>query len=123
MNTYEKCYTVEQVQKITGLLTPQSSNVKYLYPAYLGKNLFDKEKVDNILEYRKYQKWFVQQITLFVEYLNKIELVSYEEIAKKVNISLQGIATLTFSYNKAVLILVKFRNYTYHFDRYYMEGK
>ena len=119
MNTYEKCYTVEQVQKITGLLTPQSSNVKYLYPAYLGKNLFDKEKVDNILEYRKYQKWFVQQITLFVEYLNKIELVSYEEIAKKVNVSLQGIATLTFSYNKAVLILVKFRKYTYGFDEYY----
>ena len=112
-------YTVEQVQKITGLVKPESINNKLLHPAYLGRGYFDKEKLDFILDYEKEKDWFVEQIKLFVEYLNKIELILYSDMAKKVNISVNVISNLRFGYETAIKILVKFRNYTYGFDEYY----
>ena len=112
-------YTVEQVKKITGLVQPESLNNKLLHPAYLGNGYFDKEKLDFILDYEREKKWFAEQIKLFVEYLNKIEEVSYSEIARRVKISFGVISNLQFGYKTAIKILVKFRNYTYGFDEYY----
>ena len=112
-------YTVEQVKTITGLVQPESINNKLLHPAYLGNGFFDKEKLDFILDYAKEKDWFVKQIELFVEYLNKIELISYSDIARKINMSINIINSLHFGYETAIKILVKFRNYTYAFDKYY----
>ena len=119
MDTYRRYYTVEQVKKITGLVQPESINNKLLHPAYLGNGYFDKEKLDFILDYAKEKDWFVKQIELFVEYLNKIELISYSDIARKINMSINVINSLRFGYETAIKILVKFRNYTYAFDEYY----
>ena len=119
MDIYKRYYTVEQVKKITGLVQPESINNKLLHPAYLGNGYFDKEKLDFILDYAKEKDWFVKQIELFVEYLNKIEEVSYSEIARRVKISFGVISSLRFGYKTAIKILVKFRKYTYGFDKYY----
>jgi len=119
MDIYKRYYTVEQVKKITGLVQPESINNKLLHPAYVGRGYFDKEKLDFILDYAKEKDWFVKQIELFVEYLNKIEEVSYRKIARKINISINTIRNLQFGYEAAIKILVKFRNYTYGFDEYY----
>ena len=112
-------YTVEQVKTITGLVQPESINNKLLHPAYLGNGFFDKEKLDFILDYEKEKDWFVKQIELFVEYLNKIELISYSDMARKINMSINVINSLHFGYKTAIKILVKFRKYTYAFDKYY----
>ena len=118
MDIYKRYYTVEQVKTITGLVQPESINNKLLHTAYVGRGYFDKEKLDFILDYAKGKDWFVKQIELFVEYLNKIEKVSYNEIARKVRTSFSVISNLQFGYKTAIKILVKFRNYTYGFDKY-----
>jgi len=88
--------------------------------AYLGRGLFKKSEVLNIIATREAREWLRSEVQLFVEYLNKIEKIPYTHISKKIGISYTNhFSTLDFSYNTAVKILVKYRKYTKKYEEYY----
>ena len=116
-------YTLEETKAKTGISQPNSPNNKVYYQAYLGKGLFDKKMIDNIVKYENDKEWLQRQVELFVEYLNKIMDISYNKIAKSIRYHTYLVSNLRLPYHICVKILVKYRYYTYGFDRYYKDGK
>jgi len=114
-----RTYSIELVRALIGLKCPNHKSSGKIYQAYLGDNLFDANMVDEICIEQRKKDWFRRQIELFVEYLNKIEEIEYTDMAKNIGISLAAVSSLRFSYEVAIKILVKYKNYVNRFEEYY----
>ena len=90
---------------------------------YLGMGRFDRVKVEEYMYEMEAKKWFIAEVGLFIEYLNKIEGISYGEMSRKVDISINSISTLKLGQKASAKLLVKFRAYLSAYDRYYKEQK
>ena len=86
---------------------------------YLGRGLFNLDCLRQFKKDIEYENWFKSQTDLFIEYLNKIELISYTDMAKVIKMTIPAVATLNINLKKRAILLVKFRRYLKDFDKYY----
>ena len=90
-----------------------------LRPCYLGKGLFDSECLKQLKRAEEEEQWFCSQIDLFIEYLNKIEYISYTDMARVLNVTIPMVQSLHIGLHNRAVLLVKYRDYIKKFERYY----
>lgn len=66
------------------------------------------------------KKELVEKVSLFTEYLNKVEDMTYEQIAKVGRVTLQQVAGLNMGYVSSLKLALRFREfYPFHFKRFH----
>lgn len=86
---------------------------------YLGNGLFVRSEIEELKYQDEAEEWFKAEIGLFIEYLNKVEHISYSDIARKSNSAIPSVSALKVSIKMGARILVKFRAYIKAFENYY----
>lgn len=115
-------YSLKEFAMIAGVSQPAiSMNEKYqkyitrkdgfvfVSQSNIKKFIDDEQTIEAIREKTK----------LFVEYLNKIEKVTYTEISKKINLSDQSVISLMFGTEHCYKIIKAYEHFLEDFDWYY----
>lgn len=102
----------------TSITCVQQPNNRY-HKYYLGNGLFVRSEIEELKYRDEAEEWFKAEIGLFIEYLNKVEHISYSDIARRSNSAIPTVNALRVSVKMGVRILVKFRAYVKAFENYY----
>jgi len=117
---YRNILTTEQVASMFNAKAKTIINKNSdLHKFYLGNNLFVRDKIEDLKYEYESKEWFCKEISLFIEFLNKLDGISYEKIAKKARLSCNVVATHRLGQKACAKILVAWKSYVKDFETYY----